>query len=65
MDIQSMSTLEKIRAMEQLWESLEEGDSDANPPKWHGDVLQERLQAMQENPGEYTSLEEVKKRGIR
>ena len=58
MDIQSMTTLEKLQAMEQLWESLEE--SEVTPPAWHRDVVKQRRKALQENPESYTPLQQVR-----
>lgn len=63
MDIQSMSTLEKLQAMEQIWESLE--DSEVASPAWHGEVLEQRRLAVNERPENYTSLEKVRQRGMR
>ena len=63
MDIQSMTTLEKLQAMEQLWESLEE--SEVTPPAWHRDVIEKRRQALRDRPESYTPLEHVRQRGKR
>ena len=64
MDIQSMSTLEKLQAMEQIWESLDKHE-EVTPPAWHGEVVQKRREALHEEADQYTPLEQVRKRGMR
>ncbi|PVY75500.1 putative addiction module component [Tamilnaduibacter salinus] len=63
MDIQSMTTLEKLQAMEQLWDSLEEAS--AEPPAWHGAVLEQRRQVMKESSDREVELSALKARGAR
>jgi hypothetical protein len=48
-----MSWEEKLRAMEELWESLSRDESRLEFPAWHGDALREteqRYEAGQEQP---------------
>jgi len=61
MDLQSMTTTEKLRAMEELWDSLQEADLE--PPAWHGRVLSERQKKIEEEPERYRSLDAVRERG--
>ena len=63
MDLQSMTTTEKLRAMEELWDSLQA--SDPKPRTWHGRVLSERQKKMEEEPERYRSLDSVRERGPR
>jgi hypothetical protein len=39
-DLKQLTTLEKLRLMEALWQELSDGEIDS--PKWHGKVLAER-----------------------
>jgi hypothetical protein len=51
--IQQMSWEEKLRAMEELWESLSADAARFESPSWHGDALREterRIEAGQEQP---------------
>jgi hypothetical protein len=51
--IQQMSWEEKLRAMEELWESLSRDATRLESPAWHGDTLREterRYEAGQEQP---------------
>lgn len=49
--IQRMSTVEKLQAMEELWESLSRDDQVSLSPDWHANALREteaRYEAGQE-----------------
>ena len=51
--IQKMSWEEKLRTMEELWESLSGEGSQLESPAWHGDALREteqRYDAGREQP---------------
>jgi len=51
--IQQMSWEEKLRAMEELWESLSSDAARLESPAWHGDALREterRFEAGHEQP---------------
>jgi hypothetical protein len=41
-DLARMSTADKLRLMENLWQNLLQDDSAVVSPSWHADVLQER-----------------------
>jgi hypothetical protein len=65
--IKKMSRDEKLRAMEELWESLtQDGDSDYESPRWHEDALREtaeRYEAGQEQPIDWEAAKrELRKR---
>ncbi|HHT9160052.1 MAG TPA: addiction module protein [Candidatus Brocadiaceae bacterium] len=58
-EIEKMSTIERLQAMEKLWDSLcnkEEIES----PEWHKDILQERKKKIEKGEAEYISLEDLK-----
>lgn len=51
--IQQMSLEDKLRAMEELWESLSGEGTQLKSPAWHGDALrdtEQRYEAGQEQP---------------
>lgn len=55
--IKQMSWEEKLRTMEELWESLSEEGARLESPAWHGDVLREterRYEAGHEQPVDWT-----------
>jgi len=64
--IQQMSLEEKLRAMEELWESLSKDAARLQSPGWHGDALREteqRYEAGQEQPIDWADAkQELRKR---
>ena len=50
--LSSLTTNEKIDAMNILWRELSEPSSDFESPDWHGDVLSSRLNS----PGQRSAL---------
>ena len=64
--IKKMSRDEKLRAMEELWESLSQDESDYESPPWHEDALREtaeRYKAGQEQPIDWAAAKrELRKR---
>jgi len=55
--IQQMSWEEKVRAMEELWESLSGDAAQLESPAWHGEALREteqRYDTGQEQPVDWT-----------
>jgi hypothetical protein len=63
--IEKMTDLEKVQAMEQLWQSLTVNNHVPESPAWHGEVLGERSDAINEGKTNYTSLADLKERGPR
>jgi hypothetical protein len=65
--IQQMLWEEKLRAMEELWESLSSEEPRLNSPVWHGDTIREterRYEAGQEEPIDWAlAKRELRERG--
>jgi hypothetical protein len=65
--IQQMSWEEKLRAMEELWESLSKEGTRFASPAWHGEALREteqRYDAGQEQPVDWAvAKQELRERG--
>ena len=60
-EIEKMSTIERLQAMEKLWDSLcKEGEIES--PEWHKDILRERKGKIEKGETEYISLEDLKGR---
>lgn len=62
-NVESMTSLEKIRAMEELWDALTRDTEAPTSPEWHGKELRQRTTRIQENKVDYLSLEQLKERG--
>ena len=64
--IKQMSWDEKLRAMEELWESLSREESRLESPPWHGEALREtaaRVAVGQEQPVDWAAAKiELRKR---
>ena len=60
--IASMTTAEKLQAMEQLWEDLCRDERQVASPDWHGDVLAAREARIASGEARFSDLEEVKAR---
>ncbi len=61
-EIRKMSTIERLQAMEALWDSLlyEDEESEIESPEWHRDILEERKRKIENGKAEFISLEELK-----
>ncbi len=62
-NVESMTNLEKVRAMEQLWDALTRGNELPEAPQWHREELQRRTARIQEDQVSYLSLDQLKERG--
>jgi uncharacterized phage protein gp47/JayE len=64
--VKQMSWDEKLRTMEELWESLAQDESRLESPSWHQDALREtmaRHEAGQEQPIDWAAAKhELRKR---
>jgi hypothetical protein len=60
--LDQMSTEDKLQAMEVLWESLCRDAAEIESPAWHGEVLAERLVALERGEVEFEDLDEVKRK---
>ena len=59
-EIRKMSTIERLQAMEALWDSLLYEESEIESPEWHRDILEERKRKIENGKTEFISLEELK-----
>ncbi len=59
-EIKKMSILERLQAMEELWDSLCHEDQEIDSPAWHGDILEDRKKKIQKGEAEFISLDDLK-----
>ena len=59
-EIRKMSIVERLQAMEALWDSLLHEESQIESPEWHRDILEERRKKIEKGKAEFISLEELK-----
>ncbi len=55
-----MSTKEHLRIIEVLWDSLFKEESEVESPEWHRDILEDRKRKIENDKGDYISLEELR-----
>ena len=60
--LDKMDVAEKLRAIEEIWDSLCRAPDDVPSPEWHGNVLREREQRIQEGKAKFVDLAEAKRR---
>ena len=59
-ETKKMSMIERLQAMEALWDSLLDEESEIESPGWHQDILEERKKKIENGTAEFISLEELK-----
>ena len=62
LEIKKMSKIERLQAMEVLWDSLIGEEAEIESPEWHRDILEERKRKIESGEAEFISLEKTKRR---
>ncbi len=62
LSLSTMTTAEKLVAMEQLWASLQIAPNPIPPPEWHREILEERQKRLDAGETKVFTLEEVRQR---
>ncbi len=60
LEIEKMSTIERLQAMETLWDALLNEKVEIESPGWHRDVLEERKARIARGEAKFLSLKELK-----
>ena len=60
--LDNMTTLDKLRTIERIWDDLQRKPEDVPSPFWHGDVLQEREGRIREGCSQFSDWPEAKAR---
>ena len=59
-EIKKMSIIERLQAMEELWDSLCHEENEIESPSWHKDILESRRKKIKEGEAEFVSLKDLK-----
>ncbi len=59
-EIRKMSVIERLQAMEELWDSLCHEEIEIESPEWHKDILEARRKKIKNGEAEFTSLKDLK-----
>jgi hypothetical protein len=62
--LEHMSTEEKIRAMEAIWDDLCKKADSLSSPTWHKNVLAEREEQIKNGEDEFMDWEQAKKQNL-
>ena len=60
--IDGLTVTQKLDLMERIWVDLAQNPSDIPSPDWHGDILAQRLQAVENGDVEFVDWADAKKR---
>ncbi len=60
--LDQMTTAEKLRALEQIWENLCRTPDEIPSPPWHADVLKDRERRVQEGASQFVDWAEGKQK---
>ncbi len=59
-ELKKMSTVERLQAMEALWDLMLYENEKIDTPKWHEDILEERKRIISNGSAKFISLAELK-----
>jgi hypothetical protein len=61
-ELERMSVIERLRAMDQLWDSLNRCGDEIPSPDWHQNVLADRKARAQRGEAKFLTLAELRSR---
>ncbi len=59
-ELKKMSMVERLQAMEALWDSMLYDDRGIDTPKWHEDIIEERKSIIANGSAKFISIAELK-----
>lgn len=59
-EIKKMSRIERLQAMEPLWDSLIDEEAEIESPEWHRVILEERRREIEAGKAEFISPEKLR-----
>jgi len=60
--LEQLTTAEKLALMERLWVDLSQHPEDVPSPAWHGNVLEQRREAVRQGRTSFIAWEEARRR---
>ena len=61
-EIERMTLEDRLKAMELLWDSISRCPDQVPSPSWHGEVIAERLESIEEGKAEFLTVDQLKNR---
>ncbi len=59
-EIKKMSTIERLQAMEELWDALCQEEKEIKSPEWHREIIVERKKKIENGEAKFISIEDLK-----
>ena len=59
-EIKKMNFIERMQALELLWDSLLKDEYRIESPTWHEDILRERMEKIENNEAKFITLDQLK-----
>ncbi|OQX03973.1 MAG: cysteine methyltransferase [Desulfobacteraceae bacterium IS3] len=59
-EIKQMNTVERLKIMEAIWDSLLYDEAEIESPEWHRSILSDRKRKIEEGKAEFVSIKELK-----
>ena len=60
LELKKMSRIERLKAIEALWDSLLDEEFEVESPDWHRGILEERKRKIETGHAEFISLEKLR-----
>ncbi|MGC8495291.1 MAG: addiction module protein [Syntrophobacteraceae bacterium] len=60
LEIKKMSRIERLQAIEALWDSLLDEEAEVESPEWHRGILEERKRKIESGQAEFISPEKLR-----
>ena len=61
-EIKNMTTVERLEAMELLWDALCHEEKEIESPAWHESILNQRRQRIESGEARFYTLDQLKER---
>jgi hypothetical protein len=61
LQIEKMTTADRIQAMEELWEALSVDENEISSPGWHEGILNARRKKIKSGNARFLTIEDLKK----
>ena len=61
-EIKNMTTVERLEAMELLWDALCDEEEEVRSPVWHEQILKKRKERIESGEANFYTLDQLKER---
>ena len=61
-DIKKMPFVERVRLMEQIWDTLRDESEQLKSPDWHEEILQKRREVYKEGDVQSYTIDEIRQK---